>query len=215
MLWLFDLDGTLIDSAPGIFGGIEHALAVEGVPIPPREQLRGWVGPPLWHSFAEVFGDDPPRIQRAIERYRERFLDVGWREHEVFDGIEDTLDVLQARGARCAVVTSKPQAQAERILGNQPLGERFEGIYAPDPDDHDHTKAELIARALDACAIAPADAVMVGDRRYDMEGACANGVRGLGVLWGFGDADELLAAGAAALAGAPGELPGLAETAHT
>jgi phosphoglycolate phosphatase len=215
MLWLFDLDGTLIDSAPGIFGGIEHALAVEGVPIPPREQLRGWVGPPLWHSFAEVFGDDPPRIRRAIERYRERFLDVGWREHEVFDGIEDTLDVLQARGARCAVVTSKPQAQAERILGNQPLGERFEGIYAPDPDDHDHTKAELIARALDACAIAPADAVMVGDRRYDMEGACANGVRGLGVLWGFGDADELLAAGAAALAGAPRELPGLAETAHT
>ncbi len=210
MLWLFDLDGTLIDSAPGIFGCIEHALAQEDVAIPPPEQLRQWVGPPLWHSFAGLFGDDPPRIQRAIDRYRERFLDVGWREHEVFDGIEATLDALQARGARCAVVTSKPQAQAERILGSQPLGERFEGIHAPGPDDHDHTKAELVARALDACASAPADAVMVGDRRYDMEGACANGVRGLGVLWGFGDADELLAAGAVALANRPGDLPELA-----
>lgn len=210
MLWLFDLDGTLIDSAPGIFGCIEHALAREDVAIPPPEQLRKWVGPPLWHSFAEVFGDDPPRIRRAIERYRERFLDVGWQQHEVFDGIEATLDGLRARGARCAVVTSKPQAQAERILASQPLGARFEGIYAPGPDDHDHTKAELVARALDACAGAPADTVMVGDRRYDMEGARANGVRGLGVLWGFGDADELLAAGAVALADRPADLPGLA-----
>jgi len=214
MLWLFDLDGTLIDSARGIFGGIEHALAAEGVPTPPPEQLRAWVGPPLWHSFAGVFGDDPPRIRRAIDRYRERFLDVGWREHEVFAGIEATLDGLRAHGARCAVVTSKPLAQAERILASQPLGERFEGIYAPGPDDHDHTKAELVARALAGCACAPADAVMVGDRRYDMQGACANDVRGLGVLWGFGDADELLAAGAAALASTPGELPGLAGTAQ-
>ncbi len=214
MLWLFDLDGTLIDSARGITRSIEHALAAEDVPTPPHEQLRGWIGPPLWHSFAGLFGDDAPRIQRAIDRYRERFVDVGWREHEVYPGIEDTLDRLITDGARCAVVTSKPQEQAERILASQPLGTRFERIYGPAPDDHRHTKADLIARALRDLDGAPADTTMVGDRRYDIEGALANGVRGIGVLWGFGGDAELRAAGASALVHAPAELatPGMRGT---
>ncbi len=206
MLWLFDLDGTLIDSARGIMGSIEHALASEGVEAPSPDRLRAWIGPPLWHSFADVFGDDPPRIQRAIEHYRERYSEVGWREHEVYAGIYETLDQLIASGAHCAVVTSKPQAQAERILSSQPLGERFVRVYGPHPDDHAHSKADLIALAMDQLHGTPQTTVMVGDRRYDMEGARANGVPGMGVLWGFGDADELRAAGASRLVKSPAEL---------
>lgn len=208
-LVLCDLDGTLIDSARGIFACIEHALAALALVPPPRSELRHWIGPPLWHSFSGLIGDDPVRVQQAIDHYRQRFHQHGWREHRVYDGIDAALTELVDAGRTLAVVTSKPLPQARRIVASLPFAHHVAGIYGPDPDDHQHTKDALVAAALAELGAGGRDAVMIGDRRFDMEGARANRITALGVLWGFGSRAELETAGADVVAAQPAQLPAL------
>jgi len=205
-LVLFDLDGTLIDSETGIVASTEYALAKLGAAIPPRAVLRTWIGPPLRATFPTVLGDDPQVIERAVALYRERFADVGWREHAVYPGIAQTVDALVVGGATLAVVTSKPDLYAGRIVASLPFGHRFDRVYSVHAGSAHSEKAEMIAEALADFAIAPQHAVMIGDRHFDIAGARANGVRGIGAAWGFGSVDELNAAGAHAIAHAPQEL---------
>ncbi|MFT3792833.1 MAG: HAD hydrolase-like protein [Rudaea sp.] len=208
-LVLFDLDGTLIDSEIGIVASIEHALAQLDAAIPPREELRKWIGPPLRATFPLALGDDPERIERAVALYRERFSETGWREHEVYPGIAETVEALARSGVRLAVVTSKVDLYAGRIVASLPFGACFAKVYAVGAGSARSEKTELIARALDDFGVAPESAAMVGDRHFDIEGARANGVRAVGAGWGFGSREELLAAGADAIAGSPHELPRL------
>ena len=205
-LILFDLDGTLIDSEAGIVNSIRHALERLGAPIPPREELRAWIGPPLRVTFPLVLGDDLAAIERAVDYYRERFSTLGWREHVVYPGIGELIEALAARGDRLAVVTTKPDLYADKIVRSLPFGARFECVYAAQPASRDSEKAAMIARALRDFGSHADDAVMVGDRHFDIEGARANGVRALGVRWGFGGDEELRSAGADAIADDP---PGL------
>jgi len=208
-LSLFDLDGTLIDSEEGITRSIEYALARLDVPAPPRAVLRTWIGPPLRATFPTVVGDDPETVERAVAAYRERFVDVGWREHRVYDGIVEVIEALAARGDRLAVVTTKPAVYAEPIVASLPFGACFERIYTAPPKSAGSEKAAMIARALDDFGVGPAQAVMVGDRRFDIEGALANGVRAVGAAWGFGSTEELDEAGADAIADVPASLPAM------
>jgi phosphoglycolate phosphatase len=207
VLCLFDLDGTLIDSEPGITACIRHALAKLDVPAP--ADLRAWIGPPLRHSFAPLLDHDAGRVEAAVDYYHERFAALGWREHAVYPGIEAAIDGLHAAGHRLAVVTSKPVRHAAPILASLPFGDRFEKLYGPDPGSAHSEKATMIAAALADFGAAPADAAMVGDRRFDIEGAVANGIAGIGVLWGFGSREELERAGARILAERPDELGAL------
>lgn len=208
-LALFDLDGTLIDSQEGILASIEHALGTLGAPVPPRSQLRQWIGPPLRASFPCVLGDDAAAVERAIALYRERYAELGWREHVVYAGIADAIQTLAARPLQLAVVTSKPAADAARIIASLPFGACFARIYAPTPASASCEKAAMIAQALADGGAAGVDVAMVGDRSFDMHGARANGVRALGAGWGYGGREELLAAGAAAIADAPAQLGAL------
>jgi phosphoglycolate phosphatase len=207
-LVLFDLDGTLIDSETGITASITWAFAQIGVEAPPREVLRGWIGPPFWHTFPGVLGEDEARIEAAIGHYRVRFDEVGWSEHAVYPGVPALLAALAAGGARLAIVTGKVLPQARRIIEHS-FGGVFEGLYAPDAGHRDGSKAALVARALADAGIDAADAAMVGDRHFDVAGARANGVHALGVTWGFGSREELLEAGADAIADAPSQLHAL------
>ncbi len=204
MLCLFDLDGTLIDSEPGITACIRHACERLGVPAP--AELRPWIGPPLRHSFAPLLGHDAVRVEAAVDYYHERFAVLGWREHAVYPGIAAAIARLREAGHRLAVVTSKPMRHAAPILESLPFGDAFEKLYGPDPSSAHCEKASMIAAALADFGAAPREAAMIGDRRYDIEGAVANRVRGIGVLWGFGSREELQQAGAQALAGDPGQL---------
>ena len=204
MLCLFDLDGTLIDSEPGITACIRHAFDRLGVPAP--ADLRPWIGPPLRHSFAPLLGHDAVRVEAAVDYYHERFAVMGWREHLVYPGIEATIERLQAAGHTLAVVTSKPVRHARPILEHLPFGSAFMRLYGPDPSSAHCEKATMIAAALADFGAAPTTAAMIGDRRYDIEGAVANGVTGIGVLWGFGSREELQQAGAQALASDPAHL---------
>lgn len=196
MLLLFDLDGTLIDSQRGIFACITHAFTDMGVAVPPVAQLRRWIGPPLRTSFPECLGNDPARIEEAVRRYRQRYLDIGWRELDVYPGIPDALEHLAEAGHQLAIVTAKPQEQAERVVEHLPFARHIRRIYGAPEDSTDHGKIERIAQALTELGSAAADTAMIGDRRYDMEGAVANKVLAVGVSWGFGDREELLRAGA-------------------
>jgi len=206
MLCLFDLDGTLIDSEHGITACVKHALARLDVPAPPDEELRRWIGPPLRHSFAPLLDHDTTRIETAVVYYHERFNTLGWQEHEIYPGIETLVGQLLVAGHRLAVVTSKPHRHAAPIIAHLPFGEAFLRLYGPHPDSPHSEKASMIAEALVDFECASADAVMIGDRHFDIDGAVANHVRSIGVLWGFGSRAELEQAGASAIAATPDEL---------
>lgn len=208
-LALFDLDGTLIDSEAGIVGSIEHALEKLGAAVPSRAELRTWIGPPLRATFPRVLGDDAEAVERAVLLYRERFSSVGWREHTVYEGIAEAVAAVAASGATLAVVTTKVSSYAGRIVESLPFGARFARTYAAAPDSASSEKAAMIAQALVDFGVAATDAVMVGDRHFDIDGAKANGVRAVGVTWGFGSEDELREAGADAIAADAAELAGL------
>ena len=208
-LVLFDLDGTLIDSEPGITACLAHAFERIGAELPAREVLRTWIGPPFRQTFPSVLGDDETRIVAAIDHYRDRFEEIGWSEHAVYEGIPELVAALAAQGDALAVVTTKPESQARLIVDHFPFGAAFARVYGP-VDRHAHrSKGEMIAQALEDFGAGAGNAAMIGDRYFDIEGARENGVRALGVAWGFGSVDELREAGAHAIADAPSQLPPL------
>lgn len=205
-LVLFDLDGTLIDSQAGIFASLDHAFAQIGVALPPREVLRSWIGPPFQQSFPSVLGDDAALMETAIAHYRDHYVATGWAGHTVYPGVGDLLQALAADERRLAVVTTKVNMQAKKIVGSLPFGSAFGRVYGANAKAMHCAKAEMIAQALADFAVAPEHAVMIGDRHFDIAGARANGVRAIGVTWGFGSADELQAAGAHDLVHSASEL---------
>jgi phosphoglycolate phosphatase len=211
MLCLFDLDGTLIDSELGITASIKHALECLDVPAP--LDLRHWIGPPLRVSFAPLLNHDDARVEAAVEHYHERFATLGWQEHTVYPGVADLIVSLHALGHTLAVVTSKPLRHAAPIIESLPFGQYFAKIYGPDPSSPLSEKASMIANALVDFQVPAHEAVMIGDRHFDIEGAIANGVTGIGVLWGFGSREELEQAGAHAIVMHPEHIRSLLQAA--
>ncbi len=192
---LLDLDGTLIDSAIGITRCVAHALERIGHPPLTEAELRRWIGPPLRDSFAPLLGD-PARVEAAVAYYRERFESDGWHEHSVYAGIGTVLEAAHAAGHRLAVVTAKNEPHAVRIVEHLPFGGVFETVVGATLCGRLSHKPELIAEALQRLEVPAADCVMIGDRAMDIHGARHHAMPGLGVLWGFGDRDELHSAGA-------------------
>lgn len=201
----FDLDGTLVDSEPGIINGIQHVFASMGQAVPDAGSLRAWIGPPMRDSFQAVFAD-PAQVAQALALYRQRYDTLGWTELTVYPGVPELLSGLRAAGHRLAVVTSKNERAARQILAHLPFGGSFEEIIGASDDGQRRFKSELIAEALARLSVVAGDCVMIGDRRMDMEGAAHHHMRSIGVLWGFGDRDELVAAGAGAVVATTTEL---------
>lgn len=204
----FDMDGTLIDSAIGITRCVAHALTRMELPVPPPHELRRWIGPALRTSFGPLL-EDPVRVEQAVLHYRERFESHGWAEHEIYEGIGETIDTLHAAGHRLVVVTAKNEPHARKIAAHLPFGHRFDDVVGSTLDGRISHKPELIAEAMQRLGLAASDCWMIGDRHMDIEGARHHGLRSIGVLWGFGDEGELREAGANHLAASPAALPGL------
>ena len=203
---LLDLDGTLVDSRPGIAASCAAALRALGHTPDPSFDVTPLIGPPLpqvIHRLLERYGDD--RVDAGIEAYRAHYGEIGLHLATIYPGITDVLPLLSA-GAHCCVVTSKRTIYARRIVESLGLAVWFRGVYGTEPDGSVDDKADLIAAVLRAESLDPYDTVMVGDRLHDMIGAHANGMRAIGVLWGYGSRAELEAAGADALAATPGDL---------
>jgi phosphoglycolate phosphatase len=208
---LFDLDGTLTDSAPGIVGTLRHALAAEGVEVPAEEVLLQAIGPPFEHGLPDI-GVPADLVHAVIFRYRERYEDVGLFENRLYDGIVELLEALAAVGIVLAVATAKPEPTARRIADHFGLADRFEVLagatYEGQPGRS--AKVEVVAHALDQLGIAGGpEVVMVGDRDHDVVAARQLGLGSIGVTWGYGSIDELTRAGADALAASPAEVAAL------
>jgi phosphoglycolate phosphatase len=202
---LFDLDGTLTDPQAGITRCIQHALTSLGMGSPPIEELNSWIGPPIQDSFSK-FLVSPSRVEEAVALFRERFAEVGMFENEVYPGIPEALEVLKLEGYRLIIATSKPQIFASRILDHFALAPFFESVFGSQLDGALSNKGELIAEIGSVLHLQPANCCMVGDRSHDVEGANKNGIPCIGVLYGYGSAEELLEAGAVGLCQTPPNL---------
>jgi phosphoglycolate phosphatase len=205
---LFDLDGTLTDNFSGIARSIRHALVAMGAVPPPESALRSCVGPPLRQSFARLLATgDSSAIERALAHYRSRYAETGWHENVVYAEIATLLAQLNEAGTTLILCTSKPQPYAERIVAHFGLAPHFRAVYGADLAGERDDKAKLVAHLLRCEGLDAAACAMIGDREHDVRGAHANGVRAVGVLWGYGSRDELARAGAEAIVAAPHELP--------
>jgi phosphoglycolate phosphatase len=202
----FDLDGTLTDPYEGISNCIVYAIEKLGFPRPSDEWLFGSIGPPLWDTFPEIVGEELTR--KAVDLYRERFDDVGWRENTPYDGIHDALESVKSSGATLFVATSKPRTAAKRIVEHFGMGEFFDGVFGSELDGTRSRKDELLAYALRQNGRV-ATRTMIGDRKHDLAGAIANDMVPIGVSYGYGSIDELQRAGARAIAASPAEIPPL------
>lgn len=186
-LVIFDLDGTLTDSAEGIVASFRHALQAVGAAIPDGDLVSQIVGPPMHITLQEMgLGDS---AAAAIAAYRADYTSRGWSMNRPFAGIPALLADLQAAGVRLAVATSKAEPTAKRILAHFDLAASFEVVAGASPDGTRSTKSDVVAHALHQLAPLPDRVVMIGDRSHDVEGAAAHGIGTIIVGWGYGHRD--------------------------
>lgn len=201
---LFDLDGTLTDSGEGIINCAILALEHFGLPIPSRETLRVFVGPPLHESFIR-FGVPADRAEEAVEVYRSRYIPIGKFENTPYPGIRELLEKLKAKGHKLYVATSKPEQMSIDILEHFDLAKYFDRICGASLDTSRTDKAAVIAY-LQECTGKQENTIMVGDTKFDVIGAKKHGISTIGVSWGYGNVEDLRNAGAAAIAHSMEEL---------
>ena len=221
---LFDLDGTLTDPAVGITNSVMYALKKYGIRVKDRSELYPFIGPPLADSFKKYFGFSDEQAAQAVEYYREYFRAGGIFENKLYEGIPEMLAALREEGITVALATSKPYEFAVKILEHFDLYQYFDHFGAATMDGRISKKADVIADLLERLGdVDRKNVLMIGDRDQVpcsssvqcspscvINGAKANGLRSLGVLWGYGSKEELQGAGADALAAEPSEIPAIA-----
>ena len=191
----FDLDGTLTDSGEGIINCAALALEHFGLPVPSREEMRVFVGPPLDQTFIK-FGVPADKTDEAIDVFRSRYIPIGKFENHPYPGIHEALKTLKTQGHRLFVATSKPEETALEVLEKFELTEYFEQICGATMDNSRCHKADVIAY-LQRQVGNISKAIMVGDTQFDVLGAAAHGIPTIGVAWGYGEVNDMQAAGAA------------------
>ena len=204
---LLDLDGTLIDSYPGISTSRLAALRALGHEPDEALDIRRIIGPPIeeiMQILLPPYGDD--RIDEAVAAYRQHYGETGYLGSVPYPGIKKSLEEMKRGGLRLYLATSKRAIFAQRILDHLKFTTYFDGIHGSVPGGELDHKPELLAHILSKHSLSPSNCLMVGDRRYDIAGAHAVGMRGLGVLWGYGTRDELETAGADQLVEFPADL---------
>ena len=203
---LFDLDGTLTDPEEGITSSFQYALARFGVEEKDPAKLRRVIGPPLIDSFVDYYHFSEIDALLAIEYYREQFTRAGIFQNHVYAGIPEMLQKLRSAGKKIILATSKPHIYARQILEHFSLNSYIEFVSGSEQDGTRNANADVIRYALEQTGTKAEEAVMVGDRRHDVEGAAANHVDVIAVLYGYGTKEELEKAGAFMFASTPEEL---------
>jgi len=198
---LLDLDGTLTDPSEGITKCVDYSLKHKGIITEDISSLKRFIGPPLIGAFMGEYGMTEEEAWETLNKYRERFGEIGWRENEVYEGISEALCRLKSMGVRLALATSKPELYAERIVKHFGLAEHMVFIGGADMEETRSDKAAVIRYVLENLGVEDKTRVaMVGDRKHDIMGAKREGIDSIGILWGFGDRAELEAAGATHIA---------------
>ncbi len=206
---LFDLDGTLTDPAEGITKSVVHALRHFGIEENNRQRLLSFIGPPLLETFTREYGLTTEQSWEALRVYREYFADIGLYENAVYSGIPEFLRDAQKAGYELIMATSKPEMYACRLMQHFGLAPYFACIAGSDMAENRADKLSVILSALSRAGVTNRrETVMIGDRRFDIEGAKALGMPSVGVLYGYGSREELVTAGADCLAQTVSELRG-------
>ena len=209
---LFDLDGTLTESGPGITNCVRYALEKFGIDEQDNAKLERFIGPPLVESFMSFYGFSEADARKAMAIYRERFGTIGLFENAVYGGIRETLEELRAQGRKLYVATSKPEIYVPRILQKFSLETYFESAVGSDIEETRSQKWQVIEFTIARNGLSAlrdeGKLAMVGDRKHDIEGAKRNGIDSIGCLWGYGSREELEAHGATAIIERPEELLG-------
>ena len=203
---LFDLDGTVIDSRPGIFDSLHYAFKKMELEVPADEVLSRFFGPSLATSFHNVCGFDDELTEKMIEAYREYYRPTGMYACEVYPGIEELIRALKAQGKKVVLATKKPEIFAVQILERKGLLPLFDYVAGATIEDKSEHKDGIVLRAAAALGVAKEDCIMIGDMRFDCIGAKLAGIECIGVTYGYGTKEELIENGAAALANDANEL---------
>ena len=201
---IFDLDGTLTDSGDGIINSVEMSLRHFGLPVPNRETLRLFVGPPLRDMFIE-YGVPEDRVEEAIDVYRSRYNTIGKFENCPYPGIPELLEKLQILGYSLLVATSKPETTAIEIMDKFQLSQYIDEICGATADGSRDEKSKVIAYLLSKIPNFKSF-LMIGDTSFDVIGAAAHGIPTIGVSWGYGDVTSMIDAGAIAIVHTADEL---------
>jgi len=204
---LFDLDGTLTDPGLGITNAVMYALKKFNIEVEERASLYKFIGPPLLESFEKFYGLSEEESQQALKYYREYFRPYGLYENEVYAGIEEVLRTLKEQGKMVLLATSKPEEFAKEILRHFGLDKYIDFAAGATMDEKRVRKADVIAYALESCQISNlSEVVMIGDREHDVLGAKEIGLDSIGVLYGYGNYEELKEAGATYIVEKPEEI---------
>ena len=190
---LFDLDGTIVDSAPGITATLAYTFEQLGLPIPSPAELVAYVGPPILDSFRDLAGFTPEQSQQALDIYRPKYLSTGVFNASVYPGVPEVLEAIRASGTPLSLATSKPETPATLILQHYDLLKYFDVITGASDDEKRSAKADVVEEALIRLRAFGADVsrpVMVGDRSHDVHGAAAHDVPTIFVRWGYGSPAE-------------------------
>lgn len=197
---LFDLDGTLTDPKEGITKCVQYALSHFDIEVEDLNELMCFIGPPLVESFREFYGFDKAKAELAVEKYRERFKDIGIFENGVYEGVIDLLKMCKQAGKKLCLATSKPEIFAVRILDKYGMSEYFDEVVGSTLDGTINSKDEVICEAFRRLGISDdklkSNVIMIGDRKHDIIGAKKCGIESIGVRFGYAEEGELEEAGA-------------------
>lgn len=192
----FDLDGTIVDSKPGILESVKYALSFFHIEENDEEKLNLFIGPPLFDAFSSVYGMNKEDADFAVEKYRENYRgNKGILKYQVYPGIEDVLKSLKEAGKTICLATAKPLEFAKMILEDANIDKYFDVINGASFDETKRTKDAVIKDTIEKNGFQKEDILMIGDRENDVTGAIKNGIDVLGVLYGYGDEKELKTAG--------------------
>lgn len=191
-----DLDGTISDPKEGITKAVAHALSYYGIQVENLDTLEKFIGPPLLDSFRDIYGFSEEQSREAVEKYREYFSRQGLFENVLYDGMKELLEEIGSQGKELVIATSKPEVYTTQILEYFGIRQYFHFVAGSTLDGSRSKKGDVIRYALDSLKIKADQAVMVGDRKYDVTGAKENDMYVIGVLYGYGDRAELETAGA-------------------
>jgi phosphoglycolate phosphatase len=206
----FDLDGTLTDPGEGITNSVAYALDKFGITVTDRASLYPFIGPPLVDSFMKFYGFSHEDAERAVVCYREYFRDRGIFENRLYEGIPEALKALKDAGKTLVIATSKPEPFAKRIVEHFGLSPYFTLVAGASFDETRSEKWDVIEYAMDSLKLTDrSEIVMIGDRKHDIIGAKKTGLDSVGVLWGYGDREELTSAGAEIIFDTVGQLTSL------
>lgn len=200
---LFDLDGTLVDSSPGILAAFRHSFAQMNWPCPDQAELMTFIGPPLEVTFT-YYSSDQQAVEAAIAHFRDYYDRTGLYQAEVYSGVKECLTALKVAGHQLFVATSKNEPVAKVMLAELGLAEHFTGIYGSVKGRHH--KADVIVACLADYQISYDQVAMIGDTKFDMIGAKSVGIQAVGLTWGFGSQEELLEHGADLIIDQPTDL---------